>query len=169
MLKFHRKVNSKEGLLGMYITCKNLDERGLSVVSYYSQLFQAEKKKAVIPFPLVMMVDPKLEDNRLQVKILNLVSSFIHRSPIFCECSYTYAVDDYSKSGLDILFYGQDHNDTLSILSTHQERSEKEIKDIMTNQKLLSNKDLMSRNFGEVIKNLKECEKYIKQVLVRTQ
>jgi translation initiation factor 3 subunit F len=65
MLKFHRKVNSKEGLLGMYITSKNLDERGLSVVSYYSQLFQQEKKKAVIPFPLVMMVDPKLEDNRL--------------------------------------------------------------------------------------------------------
>jgi hypothetical protein len=94
------------------------------------------------------------------------VTSFIQKTPIFSECPYTYAVDDYSKSGLDILFYGQDHNDTLSILSTHQDRSESEMKDIMTNQKLLSNKDLMSRNFGEVIKNLKECEHYIQQVLV---
>lgn len=32
MMKFHRKVNPKEGLLGMYITAKTLDEHGLSVV-----------------------------------------------------------------------------------------------------------------------------------------
>lgn len=29
MLKFYRKVNPKEGLLGMYISSKKLDEHGL--------------------------------------------------------------------------------------------------------------------------------------------
>lgn len=29
MMKFHKKVNQKEGLLGMYISCKKLDEHGL--------------------------------------------------------------------------------------------------------------------------------------------
>lgn len=32
-------------------------------------------------------------------------------------------------------------------------------------QKLISNKDLMSKNFNEVIENLEECEKYIQEVL----
>lgn len=39
MLKFHRKVNPKEGLLGMYISSETLDEHGLALVSYFSELF----------------------------------------------------------------------------------------------------------------------------------
>ena len=39
MLKFYRKVNPKEGLLGMYISCKKLDEHGLQLLSYFSELF----------------------------------------------------------------------------------------------------------------------------------
>ena len=35
----------------------------------------------------------------------------------------------------------------------------------MSKQKLLSNKDLMIRNFDELIYNLKECEHYIDNVL----
>jgi translation initiation factor 3 subunit F len=69
MMKFHRKVNPKEGLLGMYISSKKLDEHGLQLLSYFSDLFQSEKKKALIPFPLVMMVDPSLQENKLQIKV----------------------------------------------------------------------------------------------------
>jgi hypothetical protein len=36
MLKFYRKVNPKEGLLGIYISSKNLDEAGLHIVGYFS-------------------------------------------------------------------------------------------------------------------------------------
>jgi hypothetical protein len=36
MLKFYRKVNPKEGLLGLYISSKNLDEAGLHIVGYFS-------------------------------------------------------------------------------------------------------------------------------------
>ena len=65
MLKFHRKVSPKEGLLGMYISSKNLDEHGLQLLAYFQELFQNQKQKALIPFPLVMMVDPSLQDNKL--------------------------------------------------------------------------------------------------------
>jgi hypothetical protein len=39
MMKFHRKVNPKEGLLGMYISSNTLDEHGLATVRYFSELF----------------------------------------------------------------------------------------------------------------------------------
>jgi hypothetical protein len=88
MLKFYRKVNPKEGLLGMYISANRLDEHGIAIVQYFSELFTREKKKALIAFPLIMMVDPTLEGNKLSIKILNLVSSFLRSTPIFCELSY---------------------------------------------------------------------------------
>ena len=36
----------------------------------------------------------------------------------------------------------------------------------MESQKLLSNKDLLLKNFKEVIENLKDCENYIEKVIV---
>ena len=39
MMKFYKKVNSKEGLLGMYISSKKLDEHGTQLLSYFSELF----------------------------------------------------------------------------------------------------------------------------------
>jgi hypothetical protein len=110
----------KEGLLGFYISTKSLNEEiTVTIVQFFYELFQSEKKKALLPFPLIMMVDPTLDGNKLSIKILNLVSSFLKKIPMFCECSYSYAIQDYYKSGLDVLFYGQDHNDTLSIVSTN--------------------------------------------------
>jgi hypothetical protein len=39
------------------------------------------------------------------------------KNPIFCELSFAFALDNYQRSGLDVLFYGQEHFDTLAILS----------------------------------------------------
>jgi len=39
--------------------------------------------------------------------------------------------------------------------------SNEKVSDLMTNQKLLSNKDLMIKNLDNLIENLKECEDYI--------
>ena len=36
----------------------------------------------------------------------------------------------------------------------------------MSDQKLLSNKDLLARNFDEVIVNLDECDNYIQSIIV---
>ena len=79
MLKFHRKVNPNEGLLGMYISCKKLDEHGLALVTYFQELFQNEKKKALLSFPLIMMVDPTLSENKLSIKV-NTYAILIHIS-----------------------------------------------------------------------------------------
>jgi hypothetical protein len=87
--------------------------------------------------------------------------------PILCEVQHRFQFDDYQKTGLDVLFYGQDHYDTLAILSMKDDMKETKVADLMNNQKLLSNKDLLIRNFGQLIENLKECEDYIQDVMVR--
>ena len=53
----------------------------------------------------------------------------------------------------------------MAILSKKDDISYSELTDAMAKQKLLSNKDLMIRNFEELIYNLKECENYIDNVL----
>lgn len=60
MMKFHRKVNPKEGLVGMYITSKKLGEHESILIKYFSDQFASDKKKALLPQPLIMMVDPSL-------------------------------------------------------------------------------------------------------------
>jgi hypothetical protein len=47
-----------------------------------------------------------------------------------------------------------------------QEITNEKVADLMTNQKLLSNKDLMIRNLDQLIQNLKECEDFIQAVIV---
>jgi len=74
MLKFYRKANPNEGLLGLYISCKKLDEHGNEIVQYFNELFREEKKKALLPFPLIMLVDPTLSGNKLQVKVSSYCS-----------------------------------------------------------------------------------------------
>lgn len=64
---------------------------------------------------------------------MNLVSSFLKRNPIFCELSYTFAMDNYQKTGLDVLFYGQEHFDTLAILSMKEEMTNDKVSDLMKN------------------------------------
>ena len=61
-------------------------------------------------------------------------------------------MDKFQRSGLDVLFYGQEHFDTLAILSQRpgdaDHMSEGKIGDLMKNQKLFSNKELMLRNLS---------------------
>ncbi len=72
-----------------------------------------------------------------------------------------------------MLFYGQEHFDTLAILSQRpgqreddsSSMSEGKIGDLMKNQKLFSNKELMLRNMSQLCLNMSECETYIGDVL----
>jgi hypothetical protein len=36
--------------------------------------------------------------------------------PVFAECSFSFALQEYEKTGLDVLFFGQNHYDTMAIL-----------------------------------------------------
>ena len=85
---------------------------------------------------------------------------------VFAECPYRICMDEFHKTGLDLIFYGQEHYDTMAIVSGRVQTSQDEIGEKVANQKLLSNKDLLSRNFDEVIENLDECDKYIQSIIV---
>ena len=82
---------------------------------------------------------------------------------VFSECPYEITLNEFEKTGLDIIFYGQDHCDTMAIMQKDIDNDE--IPRLKETQKLISNKDLMSKNFQEVIANLTECEKYIDGIL----
>jgi len=41
--------------------------------------------------------------------------------PVFAECAFSFATKDYEKSGLDVLFFGQEHYDTMAILQQREE------------------------------------------------
>lgn len=62
----------------------------------------------------MLLIDPTMQGNRLSIKVLTLITSnFV---PVFAECSFTFAMMDFEKSGLDVLFFGQDNYDTMAIL-----------------------------------------------------
>jgi hypothetical protein len=48
--------------------------------------------------------------------VLNIHSFFLPGCPLFSEMPYKFNLSNYEKSGLDVLFYGQDHFDTMAIL-----------------------------------------------------
>lgn len=53
----------------------------------------------------------------------------------------------------------------MAIVSERQQPKQSEIGQLLTEQKLLSNKDLLSRNFDEVISNLEDCDKFIQTII----
>jgi hypothetical protein len=61
-----------------------------------------------------------LSENKIFIKvILPTISTWslpMTKNPILCEPSYAFTMDQYKRSGLDVLFYGQEHFDTLAIL-----------------------------------------------------
>ena len=69
MLKFHRKVNPKEGLIGFYKTGSALDESTLNLYQYYLQLLQDPKNKGLLAQPLLFLIDPTMQNNRLAIKV----------------------------------------------------------------------------------------------------
>jgi len=75
MLKFHRKVNPKEGLIGFYKTGTVIDEPTVHIYSYYQQLVLDSKNKGLLSQPLLFLIDPTMKDNRLSIKILSFISA----------------------------------------------------------------------------------------------
>jgi hypothetical protein len=84
---------------------------------------------------------------------------------VFAECPFTFQVADFEKTGLDVVFFGQEHFDTMAILQQRNEVSQEQIGDLMREQKLFTNKEMMLRNFKEVIDNLGDAENYIEDVV----
>lgn len=76
MLKFHRKVNPKEGLLGFYISGSSIDQTAVTLFKFYQDLSRDKKNKSPLSGqPLMLMIDPTMQGNRLSIKVKTLPKS----------------------------------------------------------------------------------------------
>jgi len=130
---------------------------------YFIELFKDKKNRSILVTPLVMLVDPTMQNNRMSIKVMSLVNS--RPLNVFAECPFSFQVADFDKTGLDVIFFGQEHFDTMAILQQRNEVSQEQIGELMREQKLFSNKEMMLRNFKEVIDNLSDAENYIEDVV----
>ena len=84
---------------------------------------------------------------------------------------YKFNVENFDKTGLDVLFYGQEHYDTMAIIEDDMKVINKKnlgtdtIGEMLKNQKLLGNREVMLKNFQKLIESLSECEDYITNVV----
>ena len=71
---------------------------------------------------------------------MTIHSLFLEKSPVFSEMPFKFCINNFDKTGLDVLFYGQEHFDTISILDDKRDISKDNIGEFMKQQKVLSNK-----------------------------
>lgn len=75
MLKFHRKVNPKEDLVGLYVSGDKIDATILALFNYYQQLSKEKKNKSPLQGqPLMLMIDPTMKNNKLSIKVCSSLS-----------------------------------------------------------------------------------------------
>jgi len=128
-------------------------------------LIASKAVKSQLQSPVILLFDPELRNNKLEIKVVTLHSLFIPESPLFSELPFRFNLDNTNLTGLDVLFYGQDHYDTMSILDDKREINQETIGDLIKGQKILSNRNVMKRNLRKLIESLTECELYIDNVV----
>lgn len=72
MEKFHKQVNEAESILGVYISSTKMDKVGMIIVQYFIECFQDKsffRSPLKISTPLVMLFDPLLQKNKLEIKV----------------------------------------------------------------------------------------------------
>ena len=69
MLKFYKGVNEFELLLGVYISSTNLDKQALIIVQYFLKLFTQKEVKSQLASPIMLLFDPTLNKNKLEIKV----------------------------------------------------------------------------------------------------
>jgi len=76
------------------------------IMQYFANLLKDKKVKSPLESPIVLLFDPKLQNDKLDIKVLNLHSTFFKECPIFSEMPFTFNVNNYDRTGLDLIFYG---------------------------------------------------------------
>lgn len=149
MLNFHRKINRKEQLIGFYKTGTEVDESTFLIFYIYSRLLKAQKNKGILPKPIILLIDPTMTNNKLSIKVLNFYSApevrkaqwttkedkegeSIESVNVFAELPYKINLKEFEKTGLDVIFYGQDHVDTMAIMQDKTQPTQAKIRELMT-------------------------------------
>ena len=69
MLAFHKNVNEQEECLGVYISTTVIDEEAMTVIAYFNNLFKTKKVRSPLQAPIIMLFDPELNNNKLDIKV----------------------------------------------------------------------------------------------------
>ena len=69
MIKFHKSVNDKESFLGCYISTTSLDKQSMAIVQYFMDLLSSKTVVSPLISPIVLMFDPELHNNKLDIKV----------------------------------------------------------------------------------------------------
>ena len=69
MLKFHKQINEYEQAIGLYISSTKLDQQGMIIVQYFVDLFKSKKVKTPLASPIILLFDPELKNNKLDIKV----------------------------------------------------------------------------------------------------
>lgn len=69
MMQFHRQVNSQETALGVYISSTAINKLSMVVIQYFINLFKSKEVKSPLSAPIVLLFDPELNDNKLDIKV----------------------------------------------------------------------------------------------------
>jgi len=74
---------------------------------------------------------------------------------------FKFNTNNFDRTGLDVLFYGQEHFDTMAIIEDKRDMDTETIGEMLKNQKILGNREVMLKNFQKLVESLNECEEYI--------
>lgn len=69
MLQFHKKLNDQEQILGVYISSTNIDKMCMIIVAYFRDLFMTQKVRSPLQQPIILLFDPELKNNKLDIKV----------------------------------------------------------------------------------------------------
>ena len=69
MIKFHKTVNDKEQFLGCYISTTVLNKQSMAIVQYFIELLNNKVVNSPLGTPVVLMFDPELKNNKLDIKV----------------------------------------------------------------------------------------------------
>jgi len=69
MIKFHKTVNDKEQFLGCYISTTVLGKQSMAIVQYFIELLNNKVVNSPLMTPIVLMFDPELTNNKLEIKV----------------------------------------------------------------------------------------------------
>lgn len=150
--------------MGVYISSTNINKVAMLIVSYFRELF-TKQVRSPLQQPIVMLFDPTLNGNKLDIKVLKMESLYLEDCPLFSELPYRFNIADFGQTGLDLIFFGQEYLDTMAINEDKRDISLETLNDLVKSQKILSNRDMMLSNFNRLIENLTECEDYLQAII----
>jgi hypothetical protein len=69
MMKFYKQVNEQETMVGAYISSTHLDKQSMTIVQYFINLFKNKVVRSPLPSPIILLFDPELKNNKLDIKV----------------------------------------------------------------------------------------------------